>query len=363
METEILKIEDPLDPQLTRAAAMIRAGKLVVFPTETVYGIGGDAQNGRASRKIYKAKGRPSDNPLIVHVAFPGDAALYAYTSPLYDLLAQKFMPGPLTVIMPRRESIPLSTTGGLDTVAIRCPSHPIAHELIRRSGGAIAAPSANLSGKPSPTRVSHVINDLKGRVHMIIDGGDCEIGLESTIVKIDRDESNNEYLTLLRPGAITRDALLPICSRVEIADAVCEKFPVGEHPLSPGMKYKHYAPTAPLTLLEGNDDDIIRFLRDEQAKGGCAILCYDEDLSRLENQNLLPIGKRDDIETQAHNLFAGLRDADALPIDRIYAHLPVRDGIGLALYNRLIRAAAHTVCHIPSASPYDPKDNQTTQS
>lgn len=352
METEVLTVTSPDDDRLEHAGALIREGGLVVFPTETVYGLGGDATNAAASRKIYQAKGRPSDNPLIIHVAFPEDAEKYARTDRLYYRLARAFMPGPLTVIMPRLESIPLSTTGGLETVAVRCPSHPIAHALIRQSRTAIAAPSANLSGKPSPTCAKHVLHDLKGRVDMIIDGGACEIGLESTIVKLDRDNEGKEYLTLLRPGAITRDALLLVCPRVDIAPAVSEALAAGEHPLSPGMKYKHYAPTAPLTLLTGEDADVLAYFSREQKSGGCAILCYDEEIPLLRNQYLLPVGRRDDLAMQAHRLFACLREADALPVTRIFAHMPAKDGMGLALYNRLIRAAAHTVLDVSAHSP-----------
>ena len=201
MQTEIIRITDAAASRadIARAAAVIRGGGLVVFPTETVYGLGGNGLCARASEKIYAAKGRPSDNPLIIHISDPADARRYTVPSEeawaLYEKLARAFMPGPLTVILPRAEVVPLSTTGGLDTVAVRCPSHPVAHALIEAAGVPIAAPSANLSGKPSPTEASHVIHDLDGRVDVIIDGGACEIGLESTIVKIDCD-GNGAYLT-----------------------------------------------------------------------------------------------------------------------------------------------------------------------
>ncbi len=345
MQTEIIKITDVTASAdvIERAAAVIRDGGLVVFPTETVYGLGGNGLSAEAAEKIYAAKGRPSDNPLIIHVAEPSDAALYAHTSELYDKLARAFMPGPLTVICPKRDNIPLSTTGGLDTVAVRCPAHPIAHALIKAAGVPIAAPSANLSGKPSPTLAAHVREDLDGRVDMILDGGDCEIGLESTIVKIDRDE-DGDYLTLLRPGAITVDALTCVCARVEVAKAVAEQLAEGERPLSPGMMYKHYAPTAPLILLDGNDEDVLSYLKERQKEEACAILCYDEEVGVLTPGRLLPVGARDDLATQAHTLFARLREADTTDAAVIYAHLPPMDGLGLALYNRMIRAAAHTV-------------------
>ncbi len=357
MQTEIIKIQDPHASRLDieRAAEVIRSGGLVVFPTETVYGLGGDGTNAEAAEKIYAAKGRPSDNPLIIHIAKPEDAALYTCAEPaayaLYLRLAKAFMPGPLTVILPRRDNIPLSTTGGLDTVAVRCPSHPVAHALIEAAGVPIAAPSANLSGKPSPTSANHVATDLDGRVDMILDGGECDIGLESTIVKIDIAEDGEAYLTLLRPGGITYDALSCVCDRVEVAPAVSEQLGKDERPLSPGMKYKHYAPSAPLVLLRGEDADVLAFLQERQAASACAILCYDEEITHLRPDRLLPVGGRADIPSQAHRLFARLREADGTDAEIIYAHLPDKSGLGLALYNRMIRAAAHTVLSIGAGS------------
>lgn len=345
LKTEIIRIDDlnRQEPDLVRAAGIIRHGGLVVFPTETVYGLGGDATDDSAAKKIYAAKGRPSDNPLIIHVAKPEDAERYAVTNATYERLAKAFMPGPLTVILPRREIIPTSVTGGLETVAVRCPSHPVAHRLIELAGVPIAAPSANLSGKPSPTCAGHVISDLDGRVDMILDGGFSEIGLESTIVKIDGDDS----LTLLRPGGITRDALSMVCRNVTVADAVTRQLAADERPLSPGMKYRHYAPTAPVVLLKGEPERVLAFLQAEQDEKNCAILCFDEEVPSLRAKNLFPVGSRTDLAAQAQTLFGALRDADRTDAEIIYAHLPPTDGIGLALYNRMIRAAAHTVREI----------------
>ena len=339
--TKVIKI-DPIKPEsekIALAADLIKRGGLVALPTETVYGLGADATDEHAAKKIYAAKGRPSDNPLIIHIAYPQDAEKYAYTSELYYKLAKAFMPGPLTVIMPKREIIPSSVTGGLDSVAVRCPSHPIARALIEASGVAIAAPSANLSGSPSPTSAEHVISDLDGRVDMIIDGGNSEIGLESTIVKI-----NGDSLTLLRPGGITYDALLCVCDKVDIAPAVTDKLAENERPLSPGMKYRHYAPSAPLVLLDGEYEKVLAFMSDAQKTQNCAIICFDEDAECLLKDKIITIGKKDDQAAQAAKLFSALRDADKLTADIIYAHLPTKDGIGLALYNRMIRAAAHTI-------------------
>lgn len=345
MQTKVIGIKDPKEAgsQLMEAADILRAGGLVVFPTETVYGLGGNGLSHEAAEKIYAAKGRPSDNPLIIHVSDPAEANSYAVAGDLFHRLAVAFMPGPLTVILPKRDCIPYATTGGLDTVAVRCPDHPVAHALLKVCGIPIAAPSANLSGRPSPTCAEHVIHDLDGRVDMIIDGGACEIGLESTIVKIDHDHEG-EYLTLLRPGAITCDALTCVCERVVVAPAVLEQLKEGERPLSPGMMYKHYAPKIPLVLLDGDPADVLAFLQKEQADKPCAILCYSEEMPHLKDENLFLVGTRNDLVTQAHTLFASLREADKTSASIIYAHLPSRDGLGLALYNRLIRAAAHTI-------------------
>ena len=345
MQTKIIRITDPqaATHHLEEAASILRNGGLVVFPTETVYGLGGNGLSPEAAQKIYAAKGRPSDNPLIIHVHDPSEAASYAVIGELYHRLSAAFMPGPLTVILPKLDCIPYATTGGLDTVAVRCPDHPVAHALLKVCGLPIAAPSANLSGSPSPTCAEHVISDLSGRVDMIIDGGESDIGLESTIVKLDHD-SDGEYLTLLRPGAITCDALTCVCDRVVIAPAVLEQLKEGERPLSPGMMYKHYAPGIPLVLLDGTPEDVLAFLKKEQGERSCAILCYQEEMPHLKDENLFLVGAREDLVTQAHTLFSSLREADKTHTDIIYAHLPPKDGLGLALYNRLIRAAAHTV-------------------
>ncbi len=339
--TEIIKTDavSPEKDKIDAAARIIKNGGLVAFPTETVYGLGADATDESAAKKIYAAKGRPSDNPLIIHIAKPEDAEIYAHTNELYYKLAKAFMPGPLTVILPKKDTVPASVTGGLDSVALRCPSHSIANALIASAGRAIAAPSANLSGSPSPTCAEHVIADMTGRVDMIIDGGGCEIGLESTIVKLDGDEA-----ILLRPGGITYDALLCVLPKLSMSHAVTEALAEGERPLSPGMKYRHYAPSAPLILLDGADADVLSFMINAQREENCAIICYDEDADALSSKKLIKIGAKDDLASQANTLFSALRSCNSLDVDVIYAHLPSKDGIGLALYNRMIRAAAHTV-------------------
>ena len=344
MNTKIFEISpEEIDIfAIQEAAKILRSGGLVAFPTETVYGLGGNALDVSAAERIYAAKGRPSDNPLIVHIASPEDAERYAHTNETYYRLAKAFMPGPLTVILPKKDVVPSTVTGGLDTVALRCPSHPIAHALIKEAGVGIAAPSANLSGSPSPSLGEHVIRDMDGRIDAIISGGSCEIGLESTIISLDGTKA-----TLLRPGAITRDALLCVCDEVSIAPAVTETLSENERPLSPGMKYRHYAPKAPLVLVDGDPDEVLSFFYRAQNAERCAILCYTEEASILRNERLLDVGAREDLAAQAHTLFASLRKADDFDCDIIYAHLPPKDGMGLALYNRLIRAAAHTVLSV----------------
>ncbi len=343
MNTTIVKITDAhlQSRDIENAASIIKSGGIVVIPTETVYGIGGDATNPLSSKNIYAAKGRPSDNPLIIHIAKPEDAEKYAHTNSLYYDLAKAFMPGPLTVILPKKDVIPYETTGGLDTVAVRCPSHPIAHAIIECADIPIAAPSANISGRPSATSVKYVIEDFDGKVDMIVDGGESDIGLESTIVLIKKDSSS---IILLRPGAITHDALCCVCENVEISPTIEGTLKENEHPISPGMKYKHYAPRASLVLIDGSPCNVIEFFKQEQGKTNCAILCYDEEISQLKNSNLLPIGAKDDVDMHAKMLFRRLRECDNLDTDIIYAHLPDKTGLGLALYNRMIRAAAHTV-------------------
>lgn len=344
MTTEIIKLlpNESNNKRIEDAAEIIKRGGLVAFPTETVYGLGADATDALAAKKIYAAKGRPSDNPLIIHIAAPEDAERFAYTNETYYKLAKAFMPGPLTIILKKKDCIPDAVTGGLPSVAIRCPAHPIARALIRASGTAIAAPSANISGNPSPTSGKHVIRDMNGKIECIIDAGESEIGLESTIILLD-----GESATLLRPGAVTADALRCICKTVSVSPTVTEELSENEKPLSPGMKYRHYAPKAPLILLDGDDELVLSYMFRQQNKERCAIICHTEDLDYLRNERLICIGDRDDLETQAHKLFSALREADEFDSDIIYAHLPPKDGLGLALYNRLIRAAAHTVLHI----------------
>ena len=346
MKTEIIevnKIDEASLKEIQRASTVITNGGLVVFPTETVYGLGADATNPDAALRIYKAKGRPSDNPLIIHIADPKDAERYAYTNNIFYTLAENFMPGPLTVILKSRDSIPPTTRGGLDTVAVRCPSNEIARSLIKFSGVPIAAPSANLSGSPSPTTANHVIDDMLGRVDVIINGGSSDFGLESTIVKINDDES----VTLLRPGKITLEDLRCVCGSVNVADAVTEALKEGEVALSPGMKYRHYAPKAEFVLLDGDRDEALNYIKTKDHVD-FGMIVYSNDISfyrsALPMAKIYDFGNKFDEEAQAHKLFFILREADKDKLEVIYAPTPRKNGVGLALYNRMIRAAAHKI-------------------
>ncbi|MBQ9132996.1 MAG: threonylcarbamoyl-AMP synthase [Clostridia bacterium] len=337
MKTVFIGQNEINDETLARAGEILRRGGLVVFPTETVYGLGADALDADAAKKIYAAKGRPSDNPLIVHIADPADADKYAIVGEEYRRLAKAFMPGPLTVILPKRDCIPSAVTGGLDSVGIRCPENKIARRMIAAAGVPVAAPSANISGKPSPTSAEHVRFDMDGKVDMILDGGECTVGLESTIVKVEEGK-----LTLLRPGAITLDMLRALFDNVEVSAAVTEQLGENVRPLSPGMKYRHYAPTAPLYLLSGSDEKRLAYCN--AADSDTLLLIFEEEAALFPAHKVISIGSRDDESTQAKRLFAALREADNTGCKKILAPLPKKSGLSLALYNRMIRAAAHNI-------------------
>ena len=346
MNTRFLDVRDvtseKTEQALKEAAAVIRCGGLVAFPTETVYGLGADGTKNESAKAIFSAKGRPADNPLILHIAKPVDAEKYAYTSPLFYKLAETFMPGPLTVVLPAKESVPKSVTASLPTVALRIPIHPIARRLIELSDTAIAAPSANVSGRPSPTCASDVKVDMEHKIDMILDGGECSVGVESTIVKI-IDEND---VVLLRPGAITIEDLEAQGIKVTVAQAVTAALKEGETVESPGMKYRHYAPSVPLVLLKGNNKSRQNYL--SKINETYAVICYTEELTTYQHllgeNKVYDLGSENDPKTHASRLFALLRRADQNIFDRIYAPLPHTDGIGLALYNRMIRAAAHQI-------------------
>ena len=323
---------------LAAAADLLKRGEVVAIPTETVYGLAADALNADAVRRIFEAKGRPMDNPLIVHIADISQwDALVTEVTPVARKLADAFWPGPLTMILPRSSIVPNATTGNLDTVAVRFPSHPIAQEIIRQSGCVLAAPSANRSGSPSPTTAAHVIADLDGKIAAVVDGGSCDVGLESTVVTLVGDTPR-----LLRPGGITPEMLRTVVGEIEIDHAVTEELNVGETAASPGMKYKHYAPTAHVILVTGDADTYRRFVR-QHATAEDTALCLEEDVEHI-GIAAVTYGTRREPATQAQGLFDALRTLDARGATRVFAACPDPEGIGLAVYNRLLRAAGFEV-------------------
>ena len=338
MTTEILQ---PTEANVARAAELLRAGELVGMPTETVYGLGADALNERAVRAIFAAKGRPADNPLIVHVPDPEHAEPLCYISEASRKLMQAFCPGPLTLLMPKRDCIPAVVNAGLPSVAIRMPSHPVAQRLMRLSGAPIAAPSANTSGKPSPTTALHVYHDLNGKLPVILDGGCCEVGLESTVV-----DMTAEVPTVLRPGGVTPAMLLRVLPEVRVADSVLRPLKEGEKALSPGMRYRHYAPGGQLTLVSGEPSRVQALCRrlyaEALARGKTArILAFEEHLPAYAGLDALSIGRLAAPETVARELFAMLRRMDDEGVEALTCEVLPPEGVGLAIMNRLSRAAA----------------------
>jgi len=347
MITEIIKIDEKNLKNygelknLNKAAEIIKNGGLVVFPTETVYGLGANAFDGTAVKKIYEVKGRPSDNPLIVHVANPGEIYKYAEVPEIADKIIKRFLPAPLTLVL-KKKGVELNATCSLDTVAIRSPQNNTAQKLIEFAGVPIAAPSANLSGKPSPTNAGHIIDDLNGKVDMIICGENCEIGLESTVISFNPDGSVN----ILRSGYITREMLseFKICENPE--KPVNIENP--ELPRSPGMKYTHYSPDAPLYIISGSEEKIIEFIKKEMRDKKAGFLCFDEFLGYFgDNKNIISVGSRNNLEEQAKKLFGALNKFNTLDIDIIYSVKPERIKIGEAIYNRLIKAAGGKVIEL----------------
>lgn len=328
---------------LMQAGEIIRQGGLVAFPTETVYGLGGSALNSRAAEKIYAAKGRPQDNPLIIHVSAVDEIESYCEMDDMSRTIAKLFMPGPITVIMKKKPIVPDSVTAGLPTVAVRCPQNRQARDFIAAAGVAIAAPSANTSGRPSPTSAAHVLEDLNGKIEMILDGGPCDIGLESTIVRV-----KDGNIELLRPGGVTPEQLCAVFGKehFRMNDAILHKLADNEKPISPGMKYRHYSPKAPVVLVEAaTDEQKNRYIKARIGEGNkIGVLCFDEDLSLFSGPYVRSLGRRDDFSAQSHMLFAMLREFDETDVNTIYAKTPPKEGIGLALYNRLIKAAGFDV-------------------
>lgn len=354
MKTKLIRVdaEDLQDEEkadgakraLEEAGEIIRKGGLVAFPTETVYGLGGDALNPESSKKIYAAKGRPSDNPLIIHIADMEHLGRITKEVPqsAYQLAAA-FWPGPLTMILPKAEEVPCQTTGGLDTVAVRMPSHPVAMEFIKAAGGYVAAPSANLSGKPSPTTAKYVVQDMDGRIDMIIDGDGVDIGLESTIVDLTGDKP-----MILRPGYITEEMLDRVLGQVEI-DQTLFKADSNLHPKAPGMKYRHYAPKGELVLVEGNPEAVVSYINEQtrmrKERGEkTGVIGTSEMAGRYEADSVKIAGSRKDEAAIARQLYTFLREFDDEEVAYMYAESFAGTGMRQAIMNRLLKAAGHKI-------------------
>lgn len=353
-ETKFVSIEEEkIDGEkekllIEEAGRILRSGGLVAFPTETVYGLGGDALQKESSKKIYAAKGRPSDNPLIVHICCWEAIKRIAEEIPAQaEILAEAFWPGPLTMILQKSDAVPLETTGGLNTVAVRMPENKIALALIEAAGGYVAAPSANTSGKPSPTLAEHVREDLDGKIEMILDGGSACIGLESTII----DLTENTPM-ILRPGYITKEMLEAALGEEVAVDRTLLDAAAKQAPKAPGMKYRHYAPKGELTIVSGEADsvtDTIRRLAEEKMRAGerVGIICTDETKALYGADCIASVGARTDEDAIARHLYAILREFDTEQVTCIYSEAFSERGIGQAIMNRLLKAAGHHVLHV----------------
>lgn len=333
METLLLKASPE---QYDRAVLLLKQGEVVAVPTETVYGLAANAFDAEAVKKIFEAKGRPQDNPLILHIG--NFDMLNDITDEVTDIavrLAEAFWPGPLTMIFPRKDSVPSETCGGLDTAAVRMPDNDFTRLLIEKCGFPLAAPSANTSGLPSPTSASHVFSDMNGKIPMIIDGGECSCGVESTVICFDNDK-----IRVLRPGAVTPE-MLSEYAEVIVDNGVLKQLSADEKVLSPGMKYKHYSPAAEVYIVDGNEEKFNLFISEKiSSNKKIAVLCGDEIVP--DSAVRLPYGNSP--EEQGENLFSSLRRADEIGCSEVYVKMPEKTGFGLAVYNRLLRAAAFRI-------------------
>jgi len=318
------------------AANLIQRDELVAIPTETVYGLGANGLSEAAVAKIFEAKGRPQDNPLILHISGAEQIELFCHHIPqkAYDL-AEKFWPGPLTIVLPARDIVPRRTTGGLNTVAVRCPDCDVTREIIRLSGVPIAAPSANISGKPSTTTAEHVRHDHDGRIAAIVDGGSCRVGVESTIVDL-----TEERPRLLRPGGVTPEELLEVLGDLIVDKAVTAQVDKDAVVKAPGMKYRHYAPSEPVVIVSGSREKAAQYIR-SHFEPGDRVLCFEEELPLYDGCNPLSYGQEADVNTLSAGLFAALRELDDPTIHQVYARCPVGGGVAYAIQNRLKKAAA----------------------
>ncbi len=344
METKILQAND--NTAASKAANYLRAGALVALPTETVYGLGADGLNPAAVAKIFAAKGRPQDNPLILHIADPAQMELFCKDIPESAFrLAEAFWPGPLTMVLPARECVPKCTTAGLPTVAVRCPDCEITRQIIRLAGVPIAAPSANLSGKPSTTTAEHVYHDHAGNIPLIIDGGPCRVGVESTIVDLTETPAR-----LLRPGGITPEQLTQVLGELTVDKAVTAQIDNDAIVKAPGMKYRHYAPQCQIVIVAGPLQAAQAYVCRHFAPGD-RVLCFEEELSAFDGYAPLSYGCQEDVSTLSAGLFAALRVLDDPAIGTVYARCPEGGGIAYAVQNRLKKAAAFQIVH-PEEAP-----------
>ena len=341
---KMIEEENIQDDLLQEAGKILKKGGLVAFPTETVYGLGGDALNKDSSRKIYAAKGRPSDNPLIVHICKWEDIyPIVEEVSEAAQKIAEAFWPGPLTMILPKSPLVPFETTGGLDTVAVRMPSHKVAQKLIEYAGGYVAAPSANISGKPSPTLAKYVAEDMDGRIDMIIDGGQVGIGLESTIIDLTVSPPQ-----ILRPGFITDQMLSEVLGEVE-TDVTILRADSGLAPKAPGMKYRHYAPKGELVIVTGPKERVVEYINNEARKAEQAgektgVIGTQEMLQKYHAQVVKSVGSRQDTLSIGKHLYTILREFDEEGVTKIYSEAFETQGFGQAVMNRLLKAAGHNV-------------------
>lgn len=341
MQTKLLRpSEDPA--AIEEAGALLRAGEVVGIPTETVYGLAADALNPQAVKRIFEAKGRPQDNPLIVHIA---DLSMVSDIAtefpPEAQMLADAFWPGPLTIILPKQERIPMVTSGGLNTVGIRFPVHPIAQAIIRAAGVPLAAPSANTSGRPSTTTAQHVMEDLHGKIAAVVDGGPCSVGVESTVVSL-----CGERPRLLRPGGISLEQLQSVLGEVDVDRALKEKIDDSEKVSAPGMKYRHYAPKAPVTVVTGEGEKSADYIA-RHAPKGAGVICFSEYRALFPGRVIHDLGPEGDKSEQARRVFDALREFDATSVPEIYAQCPDDAGLGLAIGNRLKKAAGFHVVEV----------------
>ena len=349
MKTEYVDLREGKDIKegVKKAAEIIKRGGLVAFPTETVYGLGANGLDENAVPKIYEAKGRPSDNPLILHISKLDEIEDIVKEIPKSALiLAEEFWPGPLTMVFKKSERIPYRTTGGLESVAIRMPSNKIARELIKAAGVPIAAPSANSSGRPSPTKAAHVIYDLDGKIDMVIDGGEVDIGIESTIVDV-----TGEVPVILRPGFITEKMLSEAIGRVEIDEVAKSLSPDKDlKPKAPGMKYRHYAPRGKMTIYKGSHSKVVERINEEISKlegKKTGVLATDETKSYYKADIIISLGSREDGESIAHNLFDALRKFDDDDVEFIYSEGFDENKLGFAIMNRLHKSAGYNIINV----------------